>query len=139
MYYFCFELEIVGGGTAGLTIAAGLKEKNVLIIEAGADFQSSSAPISSTLGRVIHNIPVVTPLLQFQELFDWQYKTQPQKYACKSLTNNISHWPTGKGVGGTQLINNMIYERGHEDDYRNWFGTINDVYNFTKDILPYFR
>lgn len=130
---------LVGGGTAGLTIAAGLKEENVLIIEAGADFQSSSAPISSSIARIVHNIPILTPLLQFQELFDWQFKTQPQKYACKSLTHNVSHWPTGKGFGGTQLINNMIYERGHEDDYRHWFDTTIDKYNFTKDILPYFR
>lgn len=129
----------MGGGTAGLTIAAGLKEKNILIIEAGADFQSHNAPISSTFGRIIHNIPLITPLLQFQELFDWQYKTQPQQYACKSLTNNVSHWPTGKGIGGSQLINNMIYERGHADDYRSWFHTNANEYNFTKDILPYFR
>lgn len=111
---------------------------SVLIVEGGNDYSSPKTPISSTISRFIHNIPILTPLLQLQDSFDWQYRTVPQKYACKGLTNNISFWPMGKGIGGTQLINNMIYHRGYEDDYRTWF-TTNDSYNYTNDILPYFQ
>lgn len=80
----------------------------------------------------------MTPLLQLQDEFDWQYRTVPQKNACKGLTNNVSFWPMGKGAGGTQLINNMLYHRGHNDDYRTWF-TNSDSYHFERDILPYFQ
>lgn len=80
---------------------------------------------------------MITPLLQLQNSFDWQYKTEPQEHACKALVDNISYWPTGKGFGGTQLINNMIYHRGFEMDYQHWFNET--PYNYTKDILPYFQ
>lgn len=78
--FVSFSLFSVGGGTAGLTIAAGLESQSVLIIEAGNDFQQPKSPLSSTLAAIVNNIPIITPLLQLQELFDWQYKTQPQKY-----------------------------------------------------------
>lgn len=120
-----------------MTIASDINSESVLIVEAGNDFQSHTTTVSSTISQILHNIPMITPLLQLQDLFDWQYKTEPQEHACKSLTNNISHWPVGKGFGGTQLINNMIYHRGFENDYLEWFDT--NSYNYTKDILPYFK
>lgn len=54
------------------------------------------------------------------------------------MNNGISNWPMGRGFGGSQLINNMIYDRGHQYDYLNWFDTSTHRYNYTKDILPYF-
>lgn len=80
MFFFFVS---VGGGLAGLTIAAGLESENVLIIEAGNDFQQPKSPLSSTLASMVNNIPIVSPLLQQQELFDWQYRTQPQKHVIK--------------------------------------------------------
>lgn len=127
----------VGAGTAGLTIAAGLDPKlSVLIIEGGNDFRSPKTPISSTIAGTIHNIPILTPLLQLQDSFDWQHRTVPQSDACAALTNNVSFWPMGKGFGGTQLINNMLYHRGHPSDYDTWF-TANGSYE--RDILPHFQ
>lgn len=110
----------------------------MLIIEAGNDFTSTKTPISSIFSTLLHNIPIITPLFQLQDAFDWQYKTQPQKNGCHALVNNVSNWPMGKGFGGTQLINNMIYYRGHENDFQQWFSSSTN-YNFAKDILPYFR
>lgn len=133
---FC---SAVGAGTAGLTIAAGLDANaNVLIIEAGNDYGTPKTPISSIFARTVLNMPIVTPLFQLHDSFDWQHRTSPQSSACHGLTNNVSHWPMGKGFGGTQLINNMIYHRGNADDYRTWF-TSDDDYNYTRDVLPYFQ
>lgn len=77
----------VGGGVAGLTIAAGLASDNVLIIEAGNDFQVPNSPISSKLASIVNNIPIISPLLQLQDIFDWQYRTQPQAHVCFLLRN----------------------------------------------------
>lgn len=120
-----------------MTIADGLESTDVLIVEAGTDFQARSTIVSSTMSRILHNIPMITPLLQLQNSFDWQHKTEPQEFACRALGDGVSNWPTGKGFGGTQLINNMIYHRGFEMDYKQWFNET--PYNYTKDILPYFQ
>mgnify|MGYP005983869301 CR=1 FL=1 len=44
----------------------------------------------------------------------------------------------GKILGGTAMLNNMIYVRGHPDDFARWFrDTCN--YDYSIDILPYFE
>lgn len=128
----------MGAGAAGSTILSGLDFKDVLVIEAG--FEATS-PVSSTLAsftRTLNDIPIATPVFQQQNGFDWQYQTVEQADGCWSLNNNVSYWPMGKGYGGSQLINNMIYVRGHEEDFVGWFSPANQ-YNYSSQILPYFR
>lgn len=36
------------------------------------------------------------------------------------------------------MLNNMIYVRGHPEDFNEWFEN-QDGYNFVKDIEPYFK
>nr|XP_023022040.1 glucose dehydrogenase [FAD, quinone]-like isoform X2 [Leptinotarsa decemlineata]XP_023022041.1 glucose dehydrogenase [FAD, quinone]-like isoform X2 [Leptinotarsa decemlineata] len=43
----------------------------------------------------------------------------------------------GKIVGGTGMLNNMIYVRGHSEDFNDWFKN-KEGYSFENDILPYF-
>lgn len=69
----------------------------------------------------IFNIPLVQPLLQ-QSSFDWRYESAPQINACKALEWNKSSWPAGNIQGGSHRLNNMIYHRGHYDDYENLLG-----------------
>lgn len=44
----------------------------------------------------------------------------------------------GKILGGTGMLNNMIYVRGHPQDFANWYKESCN-YNYTIDILPYFK
>ena len=53
--------------------------------------------------------------------YDWKYVTVPQENACKGLKNHQSIWTAGKILGGSSRLNNMIYLKGHPDDYIPWF------------------
>ncbi|XP_018571670.1 glucose dehydrogenase [FAD, quinone]-like isoform X1 [Anoplophora glabripennis] len=44
----------------------------------------------------------------------------------------------GKIVGGTSMLNNMVYVRGHPEDFKQWFINRSN-YDFMTDVLPYFE
>lgn len=103
IYFVFFFPLIVGTGSAGAVLAENLTGR-ILVIEAGNG------------GGVLFNIPILQPLIQ-RSSYDWRYETVPQENACFGLKNNISFWPAGKILGGSHALNNMIYHRGHRDDY----------------------
>lgn len=82
------------------------------------------------------HVPSMGLLLQ-QTSYNWGYKTEPQVNACKAFKNNVCLWPMGKVLGGTGMLNNMLYVRGHKDDFDEWFKD-NEDYNYL-DILNYFK
>lgn len=45
----------------------------------------------------------------------------------------------GKIVGGTNKLNNMIYARGHPQDFSTWWLQNKTDFNYTKDVLPHFE
>ncbi|KAJ5176184.1 glucose-methanol-choline oxidoreductase [Penicillium canariense] len=91
------DYVIVGGGTAGLVLAARLSEdpsKTILVLEAGKD--KTQDP------RV--QIPALWTSLMGSDV-DWQYKTTAQA----TLGNRCIKAPQGKLLGGSSGINGQAF------------------------------
>lgn len=121
-----FDYVIVGGGTAGCVLANRLTADpkiKVLLLEAGGNGRGFYVGIPLTLGLVIGN-----------PKHDWRYKSEPEPH----LNGREMPLPRGLGLGGSTVINGMVYVRGHAYDYDSWAAQGNRGWSW-KDVLPYFK
>ncbi|XP_067637863.1 glucose dehydrogenase [FAD, quinone] isoform X2 [Eurosta solidaginis] len=70
--------------------------------------------------------------------YNWGYKSDPTPNACQGLKGGVCNWPKGRGIGGTSLINFMLYTRGHRKDYDQWAASGNKGWSYD-EVLPYFK
>ncbi|XP_042913595.2 glucose dehydrogenase [FAD, quinone]-like, partial [Parasteatoda tepidariorum] len=68
---------------------------------------------------------------------DWNYKTVPQKFGAFAYPNHQMTMPRGKGLGGSSMINYMLYVRGNKRDYDRWADIGCEGWSW-KDVYPYF-
>lgn len=120
-----WDYIIVGGGTAGCILANRLSVDpgtSVLVLEAGG------APRSPWIG-----IPAGFVKLMNHPTYSWGFSTEPEP----ALHGRRIAVPRGRGLGGSSLINGMIFVRGQPEDYDAWgqFGVRG--WSF-QDVLPYF-
>ncbi|CAL1262986.1 unnamed protein product [Larinioides sclopetarius] len=123
-----YDYIIVGAGSAGTTLAARLSEEpcvSVLLLEAGTD----KIPL-------LNEIPAIGRNFWFTNL-DWQFKTVPQKHTGEALVNRQMIWPSGKGLGGSSILNAMLFIRGNRKNYDDWAAQGAAGWSF-KDVWPYF-
>lgn len=123
-----YDFIIVGAGTAGCVLANRLTENpkwNVLLIEAGRQ------------ENLIMDIPAMVHYLQ-QMTINWKYKTERSNTSCLAMENNQCNWPRGKVMGGSSVLNYMIYTRSSKHDYNRWEKMGNPGWGY-KDVLPYFQ
>ncbi|CAL8131682.1 unnamed protein product [Orchesella dallaii] len=123
-----YDFIVVGAGSGGSVLANRLTKQNrVLLLESGGD-------------PLWHNyIPVFALEMLDRPQVDWMYKTVPQKFSHFSMENQQSHWPRGKVLGGSSVLNYMLYVRGHELDFNNWANITGDSSWNYKNVLPYFK
>jgi len=121
-----FDYIIIGGGSAGCTLAGRLSEDPdvaVALLEAGpAD------------NNVLIHCPAAIALLAKTHQANWNYETVPQP----GLNGRRGYQPRGKVLGGSSSINAMIYLRGQPADYDHWASQGNPEWAY-KDVLPYFK
>jgi choline dehydrogenase len=115
---------VVGAGSAGAVLAARLAEGGaaVMLIEAGAK---------------AHQVAARVPGLYYNLLdteLDWGFRTVPQP----ELHNRRIFLTRGKGLGGTSLMNAMVYMRGNRGDYDGWRDLGNAGWGYD-DVLPLFK
>lgn len=105
-----FDYIVVGGGTAGLAVAARLSEDpqiNVGVIEAGPSALNRGDAAITVPGRYGESIG---------SDYDWKFATSPQA----GLNGRSLPWPRGRVLGGTSALNFMAWNRGHRKDYDAW-------------------
>ncbi|KAG9253767.1 uncharacterized protein F5Z01DRAFT_127773 [Emericellopsis atlantica] len=120
-----FDYILVGGGTAGLTLASRLTEDpsiSVLVVEAGADHTKS--PLVLTPGLVGAQYG--------QEDYDWNFNSVPQRL----LHNRRVNTPRGKQLGGSSALNFMmlVYPSRHSLD--TWAKLGNEGWDYD-GLAPY--
>ena len=121
-----FDYVIVGGGSAGCTLANRLSEdpsKTVCLLEAGPkDWHPwIHVPLGLMKGMVDPSI-------------NWKFASAPQTH----MQERKIYMPRGKTLGGSSSINGMMYVRGHPSDYDDWAAAGNTGWSYS-DVLPYFK
>lgn len=69
---------------------------------------------------------------------DWKFRTEPERFACQGRPERRCTWPRGKVLGGTSVINGMMYIRGNPADYNDWKKAGNPGWGWD-DVLPFFK
>ncbi|KAK7193436.1 alcohol oxidase [Paraphaeosphaeria sporulosa] len=122
-----YDYVVIGGGTAGLVIAARLTENpsvKVGVIEAGQN-RMDDKQIST---------PSLYPTLIGRPEYDWCMQSTPQP----SAGNKTYSMPRGKVLGGSSAINYLMYVRGSRKDYDSWAELGNKGWGWD-ELVPYFR
>ncbi|XP_015513391.1 glucose dehydrogenase [FAD, quinone] [Neodiprion pinetum] len=122
-----YDFIVIGGGSAGATIAARLSEENrfsVLLLEAGLDEPTGTQIPSFFFNFIGSDI-------------DWRYTTESEDEACLNKDDKKCYWPRGKVLGGTSVMNGMMYMRGSRKDFDDWASLGNPGWSY-QEVLPYF-
>ncbi|XP_050059047.1 glucose dehydrogenase [FAD, quinone]-like isoform X4 [Aphis gossypii] len=124
-----FNFIVVGGGSAGATVAARLSEIpewNVLLLEAGDD----PPELSENPFLWSHNL---------RTKYDWAFFSEKNPLFFKGMEDERCIISRGLMLSGSSSINAMVYLRGFVRDFNQW------KYNYGchgwsfKDVLPYFK
>ena len=120
-----FDYVIIGGGTAACVLANRLTENgrfSALMLEAGGK------PTSPWI-----RIPAGFTKLLVNPVYNWRFETTPED----NVLGRIIAIPRGRGLGGSSLINGMIYVHGQPGDYDRW-AELGATGWSAQTVLPYF-
>ena len=115
---------VVGAGSGGCVAAARLSEdpeNHVTLLEQGPDLRA-------------HDVPAHVSSSDFTKAFEDESRTYGGLLAARAGGKPFPY-PTGRGVGGSSLVNAMIGLRGSTAQYRSW-GWYDTDAAWSKMLLP---
>ena len=116
----------MGAGSAGCVLANRLSSNpslRVLLVEAG-----------ESNNHILVQMPTALSYPMAMDRFNWGYYSEPEP----GLDGRRISCPRGKGLGGTSLINGMVYVRGNPHDFEEWESLGAEGWGY-RDCLPYFK
>ncbi|XP_076479815.1 glucose dehydrogenase [FAD, quinone] [Bombus vancouverensis nearcticus] len=129
-----YDFIVIGAGSAGSVVTNRLTENsnwNVLLLEEGKD------------EIFVTDIPLLASVLHITD-YVRLHKSEPRPRNadgsggyCLSMNEGRCNLPGGRAVGGSSVVNFMIYSRGSPADYDAWAAQGNPGWSY-QDVLPYF-
>lgn len=129
-----YDFVVIGAGSAGSLLTNRLTENpqwNVLLLEEGKDeiFLTDVPLFASTLH--------VTDYVRLHKSEPRPRNLDGTGGYCLSMKHGRCNLPGGRAVGGSSVVNFMIYSRGSPNDYDDWAAQGNPGWSY-QDVLPYF-
>jgi choline dehydrogenase len=121
-----FDYIVVGAGSAGCVLARRLSEQpdiSVALVEAGPREEPWTVRMPAAVSINIKG-----------SRYNWGYRTEPQG----ELGARTLYQPRGRVLGGSSVINGMIFIRGHALDFDGWERQGATGWSY-RHVLPYFR
>lgn len=131
-----YDYVVVGGGTAGLTIATRLAQDGrftVGVVEAGSTFTQESGNHSLVPGYDYQGFGGAFG--PFNPLSDWGFHTEPME----GTMNRSVLYARGKGLGGSSARNYLVYQRPSRGSMDRWAAQVSNTAWSWRNVTQYYR